>query len=113
VLLVQGDGYLGGPALTRIYAVHVILVPILLLALTGYHLYLVILHGTITPLEQVVPVESGHMQKRLYERQAKSEQLGETFHPETSTESGTMAMTVVIAALLLALFAGPRELLPP
>lgn len=111
--LVSGGEHVGAPTLPRLYAVHTILVPLLLLLLAGYHMYLVILHGTFTPLERHVPVRSTRQQERLYEQQAQSRELGERFHPKASSDSAAMAIAVGFVVVLVAWFAGPAELLHP
>lgn len=112
VLLVQGGESIGASTLLRLYAVHVIFVPLLLLGFVGYHLYLVILHSVITSTEQEQPVYSAEEQRRVYEEEAESVETGEPFYPYTVAESGLMAMAVFLVAVGLAVFYGPPELFP-
>jgi hypothetical protein len=70
VLVVQGGPHIGSQTLPRIYAVHVIFVPLLLLALVGYHMYLVVVHGITGPTERARPVASSEEQRRLYKADA-------------------------------------------
>jgi ubiquinol-cytochrome c reductase cytochrome b subunit len=112
VQLVQGGRELGAVTLTRLYSVHVIFVPFLILALAGYHLYLVIVHGITAPTERRQPVHSADEQKRLYKQDAQSEERGETFYPVTMAKSGAMAAVVFGIILVLTLVVGPRELEP-
>jgi ubiquinol-cytochrome c reductase cytochrome b subunit len=113
VVFVQGDAEPGALTLTRIYAVHIIFVPLLLMALVGFHLYLVILHGVTSPAERDTPVESAEQQKALYKREANSPERGETFYPETMARSSVFAFIVFALVVILALLLGPQELAPP
>lgn len=112
VLLVQGGDELGASTLIRLYAVHVVIVPLLLLGLTGYHLYLVILHSVTSTAEKEQEVYTGEEQKRLYEAEAESEETGELFYPDTVAESTLLALAVFLLAAGLAVVYGPPELLP-
>ncbi len=106
VALVQGGRELGSLTLTRFYGVHVIFVPLLLLGLAGYHLYLVMLHGVTSPDERKQPVYTPDEQRELYHAQAESEEKGETFYPTTMAHSALFAMVVLGAGLLLTLMLG-------
>ncbi len=112
VLLVQGGPHIGSQTLPRIYAVHVIFVPLLLLALVGYHMYLVVVHGIIGPTERTQPVASSEEQKRLYKADAMSEERGEIFFPYTAAKSGAMAGVVFLVVVVLTLVLGPGKLYP-
>ena len=67
VLAAQGGPEISSLTLTRVFAMHVILLPLLLLFLVGYHLYLVILHGTTTIGERKEPIETVEEQRELYQ----------------------------------------------
>ncbi|CAN5127115.1 hypothetical protein BH20VER2_BH20VER2_15570 [soil metagenome] len=112
VLLVQGGSEPGALTLTRIYSMHVIVLPALITMLIGGHLYLVIFHGVTSRRERKEPVPDVEEQRRLYKEQAHSEKEGEDFHPETTAKSGVMAMVVLAIVVALALIAGPAALLP-
>jgi ubiquinol-cytochrome c reductase cytochrome b subunit len=112
VLLVQGGPHIGSQTLPRIYAVHVILVPLLLLALVGYHMYLVVVHGITGPTERTRPVAGAEEQRRLYKADAMSEERGETFFPYTAAKSGAFAGVVFLIVLVLTLTLGPGRLYP-
>lgn len=108
VVIVQGGPEIGARTLPRIYGVHVVLVPMLLLAGVAYHLYLVMLRGTSFPAEQDQPIESVDQQKQLYEQTAQSARTGEPFHPYTSFRSGLMGLIVFGIAAVLAWWRGPH-----
>lgn len=110
VRIIQGGQDAGPLLLTRVFALHVILVPLLLLGLVGWHLYLVVLHGTTSKTEREVPVPTPADQRRIYDRDKKSEERGETFFPETAASSGLMASVFVVLAFALAALVGPPEL---
>ncbi len=112
VFLVQGGPQLGSTTLTRIFSVHVWIVPLLLLALVGYHLYLIVIHGVTSYVERRQPVETAEEQKEIYKKAAESEEHGEWFHPETMLLTGTMAFVVFLIVFTVALLWGPREMYP-
>jgi ubiquinol-cytochrome c reductase cytochrome b subunit len=110
-LLVQGGPDIGPRTLTRLYAVHVLLIPLAMFALAGMHLYLVIQRGTMTRAEREQAVDSAEEQQRLYKEEAESSR-GETFFPYTTFKTGIMAGAVLTAAVLFTLIRGPAELFP-
>ena len=112
VVLVQGGREIGPLTLTRIYGLHVVIVPMLLLGLVAYHVYLVIDKGTTSPSEQEQDVHSAEEQRKLYHRDAESDDRGEYFYPETVGSSGLMAFAFVGLAIVLTLALGAPEILP-
>lgn len=112
VELIQGGREVGPLTLTRIYGLHVVVVPLILSALIGYHIYLVIHHGTVSVTEQKKDVETADEQRRVYEKDAHSEKHGEVFHPETTRDSGIMAISFVALAMILTVVLGPGKLMP-
>lgn len=112
VIFIQGDIEPGANTLTRLYSFHVILMPLLILGLVSWHLYLVIVHGVTSQRERSQPVTTVEEQKRLYHEQSESEQYGEDFFPTTAVKSGTFAAVVFGIVLTLALTLGPAPLMP-
>ncbi|WP_218110323.1 menaquinol-cytochrome c reductase cytochrome b/c subunit [Oligoflexus tunisiensis] len=112
VYFVQGGWTQGSATLSRLFAVHVIIVPVLLLGLVGYHLYLVVFHGVTTIPERIEPVETAEEQKELYEELKHSHKEGTTFFPYTMVESQLFAFVIFCVVLALTLTLGPRELMP-
>lgn len=112
VAFVQGGWTQGTATLSRLYTVHVIIVPILLLGLAAYHLYLIVYHGVTTVPERVNPVETAEEQKDLYDRLKHSPKYGTTFFPFTMAESVSFSFVIFLIVLALALTLGPRELMP-
>ena len=114
VRFVQGGEEISADTLSRIFAAHVVIIPLIILGLVGFHLYLVIHHGTTAPTEREGrPVESADEQRKVYEEDAHSEARGERFYPTTMSSSGAFAMVVLAIAVLLAVFAGPPALQEP
>lgn len=113
VLLIQGGPELGAKTLTRLYAVHVVVIPmLLLLPLVGLHLYLVTVRGVTSPAERAVPVKTAAEQEKLYHAQADDPEEGEKFHPYTSGKSTAMALVVFALAVGLTVIVGPAKLMP-
>jgi ubiquinol-cytochrome c reductase cytochrome b subunit len=112
VVFVQGGYEMGQRTLTRLYSVHVIFVPALLVTLAGAHLYLVVVRGVVSRRERGQPIHSAEQQKELYEQVKRDEKESETFHPWTTARSGLVAFTVLMVAVALTLMWGPRALEP-
>jgi ubiquinol-cytochrome c reductase cytochrome b subunit len=112
VVLIQGDSQPGGRLLTRIFAIHVIVVPVLLLLFVAWHLYLVILHGVTSNGERKYLTHTTEQQRRRYQEQAHHEEKGETFYPDTVIQSGIMGMIVLAIAVVLVFVTGPGALMP-
>ncbi|MBW3623193.1 MAG: cytochrome b N-terminal domain-containing protein [Armatimonadetes bacterium] len=112
VVLIQGGRELGALTLTRLYAVHVIFIPLLLMFAVGYHVYLVVLHGTTLSAETDEPIETAEEQKEEYKEHAHHPELGERFFPDTMARMGIMVSAVFLLAVALTVLAGPRHLDP-
>lgn len=112
VLLVQGGTEPGALTLTRLYSLHVIILPGLITLLIAAHIYLVVFHGVTTRRERQQPVPDAQEQRRLYELQAISPVEGEVFHPHTTARSSVMAMVFLGFVITLSLVVGPAALLP-
>lgn len=113
ILFVQGGSEINAHTLTRFYSAHVIFLPGLMLLLVGYHMFLVIRHGTTSKAERRVPVETKERHEEVYDKAKKSEEEGEDFFPMTMAASGTMAFIVVLIGIILTVTLGPSELYPP
>jgi len=112
VYFVQGGREITAVTLSRVYSGHVIFGPLMLIGLVGYHMYLVIVHSITSPTERKQPVRSGTEQRRVYQRDAQSEERGEVFFPETVAKSGLMAAVVLATALALTALYGTARLYP-
>lgn len=112
VILLQGDIEPGAKTLTRIYSVHVVFVPLLILGLVGFHLYLVIVQGVTSKRERREKVTTVEEQRKLYKEQAESDTYGEDFYPSTAVKSGAFAVVVFCIVLAFTLTLGPAPLMP-
>ena len=112
VLLIQGGPQISSLTLTRLYAVHVVLGPILLAILITYHVYLVILHGTLASAEMKQEIDSVAEQKQVYEGEARHPYRGESFYPDTIVRLSPIPLATLALAIALTLWPGPAKLFP-
>jgi len=110
-VFVQGGDDIGPQTLTRLYATHVLIIPLKLFLLTGLHLYLIVQRGTVTHTEKKQGAATAEEQKAIYKEEVASE-LGESFFPFTMFKTGLMAGGVVAIILATTLFRGPPPLMP-
>ncbi|HBJ38700.1 MAG TPA: hypothetical protein DDZ51_28900 [Planctomycetaceae bacterium] len=110
VLFAQGGPSVGPATLARLYAFHVLVIPLLMFALVAIHLYLVVIKGTMTKGERSTPIHSVSQQREIYKSEAASVDKGETFFPWTMLKTGTMAGIVIGLTLLATVFIGPSKL---
>lgn len=113
VLLMKGGDEITSLSLTRAFALHVVIVPLALLMLIAYHVYLVILHGTTTVGERKEPVETAEEQRELYQQQAEHPVKGEVFFPTAVIKISPWSIVALTLAIVLTLTVGPRELTAP
>jgi len=112
VVFIQGGEAIGPRTLPRLYSVHVIFVPVVLVALVGWHVYLVMVRGVVSKAERREPVANLEAHERIYTEAKNSEDDGEVFHPHTTAKTGAMAFVVFLVAVGLTVGLGPRELQP-
>jgi ubiquinol-cytochrome c reductase cytochrome b subunit len=110
VVFIQGGEALGERTLPRLYAVHVIFVPMLLIALVGWHVILVIIHGVTSRAERVGPVETLEQHEAIYTEAKQPDQGGEVFHPVTTARTSAVGFAAFLVALGLTLGLGPPTL---
>lgn len=110
VVLLQGGQEISAMTLSRMYSLHVILIPGAIMALVALHMYLVILHGVTSAIEREVEVKTSEEQKEVYEKAASSKEQGEDFYPVTMAASGSMAFVVFLVAIVLTFTLGAPEL---
>lgn len=113
VHLIQGGPEITSLTLSRTFAMHVIILPALLLGLVAYHVYLVILHGTTTPAERKEPIETVEEQRELYREQAEHPVKGEVFFPTAVIKISPWSIVSLAMAIGLTLVFGPRALMSP
>jgi len=113
VVLAQGGPEISSLTLTRVFALHVIILPLILLLLVGYHVYLVIVHGTTTMGEREEPIETVEEQRELYQEQSEHPVKGEVFFPTAVIKISPWSIVAVTIAIGLTLAVGPRKLMGP
>lgn len=113
VFLIQGGPEISSLTLSRMFALHAVLVPMLLLLFVGYHVYLVVLHGTTTLAERKEPIETVEEQRELYHEQAEHPVKGEVFFPTAFIKISPWSIVALTLAIGLTLTYGPRELMAP
>jgi ubiquinol-cytochrome c reductase cytochrome b subunit len=111
-LFVQGGPELGIRTLTRFYAAHVAFGPLTLLALAGFHLYLVVVHGVTSRPEQDRPIHTAREQKEIHHAIKQHPEESEPFFPDAMAKSAAMAITIFGIVVALALLLRNRPLYP-
>lgn len=112
VLLVQGGQEIGQATLSRFFSIHVVIVPFILSALLGYHLYLVITKGVTSKAERNGKIKTKEEQDEIYKAAKESKKGGEWFFPKTALSSTLTGFVWLLVALFLALILGPAPLYP-
>lgn len=110
VRFIQGGWEIGAQTLSRLYALHVIFVPLALLLLIGYHLHLVVTHGVTTSIERELGPGTVKEQERMRDAAKESDERGEDFFPETAARSMGFAFAIFAIVIGLSLFIGPQKL---
>ncbi len=102
-----GGKTVGGATLTRFFAVHVVLLPLLIMGGVGVHLALVIRNGISRPPRPGEAVDPQTERQRYEER---LEREGVSFWPNAAWRDMVFAVVVVAAVIGLALAVGPPSL---
>jgi ubiquinol-cytochrome c reductase cytochrome b subunit len=105
--LILGGPTIGGPTLTRAFAVHVFFVPGLIFAGVGLHLYLLIRNG-ISEVPKVNPVVDPKTYQSWYHDLITHD--GIPFWPDAAWRDAVMALLVVVIVTALAITIGPSPL---
>jgi len=111
VKLLRGGGQLGAATLSRFYALHVLLLPVLLAGIVALHLVMVIRQG-IAPrprvLEQDAPPRTDATAYRhfYHKRYAESKAGGVPFWPDILAKDFVVAAIVIAVLVFLGRFAG-------
>jgi ubiquinol-cytochrome c reductase cytochrome b subunit len=117
VKLLRGGAQLGVATLTRFYALHVLLLPALLVIVALLHLFMVIRQG-IAPrtavLETGAPVHTDSAEYHRYykEKYAASKGAGVRFWPDIVVKDAVIATGIVILIFVFARFVGAGLELP-
>ncbi|HEX5368016.1 MAG TPA: cytochrome b N-terminal domain-containing protein [Dehalococcoidia bacterium] len=105
--LVIGGQNIGGPTLTRMYALHVFVLPGIIIGIISVHLYLVLKNGISERPISGQPVDPATY-KENYERELK--RSGEAYFPGSVWKEAAFAFVVVAVVIALALIMGPKPL---
>jgi len=107
-LIVAGQT-VGGATLTRFYATHVFLIPAVMFAVIGLHLYLVVKRGISEP-----PQPGDAVDRSTYKsRYAEILRRGIPFYPDAAYRDAIVAFLAVVAVIVLAIVFGPPDLGKP
>lgn len=101
--VLAGD-QVGGATLSRFFAFHVVILPLLLIATIGLHVYLVLHHGVSEPPEAGRPVDDDYRER--YRRE--TERSGYRYWPDAAWREVVMGVVVVGVVMGLALVFGPK-----
>ncbi len=111
VKLLRGGAQLGAATLTRFFSLHVLLLPLLLIAFALLHISLVIRQG-IAPrpmaLEEGAPARTSDPEYEAYyhDRYAKSKLKDARFWPDIIAKDVVVATVIILVLFLLAHFVG-------
>lgn len=103
--LVLAGETVGGATLTRFYALHAIVMPLLLLGLIGFHVYLVLHHGISESPKPGRPVDR-HGYRGFYRELLQHSHR--RYFPDAVWREAALAAVVVAAVTALAWWFGPK-----
>jgi ubiquinol-cytochrome c reductase cytochrome b subunit len=112
VLLLQGGPEITTLTLTRVFALHVLVVPLVMTFIVAWHVYLVVLHGTTTLAEREEPIETVEEQREIYQAEAEHPTHGDVFFPSAVLKMSPWTLMAGSLAVVLTLTRGPQTLLP-
>ena len=110
--VLRGGEEIGAQTLTRFYAVHVLLLPALIVALLGLHLFLVLRQGISAPPSrgETTPLGSDSHEERsqALARYHHQKEAGESFFPYTLAKDIAVVLIVLGVLFALAVFLPPE-----
>jgi len=107
--LLAGPG-VGSATLSRFYAFHILVIPLLILAVIGVHMYLVLLHGVSEAPRKGHPVDPTRY-RRWYADHLRRE--GRPYFPDAAWREAVFATIVMTSVFVLAAAFGPKRPAPP
>ena len=104
VHMMLGGPIIGGPTLTRFFALHVFVIPGMLLGLVGLHIWMVLKLGI-----NDWPMPGRVVRKSTYERQYHdlTERTGIAFVPDAAWKDAIFAAVILLSVLAVSVIFGP------
>jgi ubiquinol-cytochrome c reductase cytochrome b subunit len=111
VKLLRGGSQLGAATLTRFFALHVLLMPLLLVVVVFLHIAIVVRQGIAArtgAMEEGAPPRTSDAEYPAYYKKAyaKSKGAGVRFYPDLTTKDVVVATAIILVLVLLARFVG-------
>lgn len=107
---ILGGTTLGGATLSRFFAIHVFVIPGLMFAFIGLHLWLVLRHGISDPPKPGKPVNPKTYKQEYH---AELERTGVPFWPDGAWRDFVFGTAMIVVIALLALWFGPPPIETP
>lgn len=108
--LVYGGDHLSGITLTRFFDLHVFVIPATMMAIIGFHLYLVLYNGISEPPKAGALVNPATY-KAQYKRLLNKE--GVPFWPDAAWRDALFGSLVIAGCITFAVMIGAPKLVPP